>query len=135
MLEAHGFYSVKREGNNLFCLLSGCWNEENVISYTNKVKELVNELPTNTPWFYIIDVLSFEGATPSAYKKESDFIYWCLENKLQHRIVISKDIFKVKIAKKYQDTFLQLPTTLVLTKQLAAHWLKENNIQNLNIAG
>jgi hypothetical protein len=134
MLQAHGFYSVKREGNQVFCLISGCWNEENVIGYVKAIQKKVNELPKNTPWIYVVNALDFEGATPSAYNKQSDFIHWCIAHNIQHRLIITNDEFKVTIAKKYQRDFHLVPTTVVATKQLAKHWLAEMNGQNIHLA-
>lgn len=125
MASAHGKYSVEVDGDIIDVSLSGNFNKEGIVAYSERVREAVLAM-AGKPFAMLIDSRLIEGGTPDAYDALEKYNHWLSTQKLIAKAVVMKNVVAQAILAQRTPTLTKQNTLYFDNRDDAVKWLSHS---------
>jgi len=122
MSVSHGEIEISIKVNVITAVLSGSFNGEGVLNYSNRIRSIVLSLKEKS-FVMIIDNTKFEGCTPEGFTELDAFNSWLNQTQLKAKAFIIKSEINKQIIENRTPSLSLQNTRFFSNYQEANEWL------------
>ncbi|GAA5134931.1 hypothetical protein [Thalassotalea piscium] len=103
-MDEHGHYTLSVQDNLILSRFFGAWNVEQIITYTNHVKEVAKAIASK-PWARVVDLSDWEGGGVEVVQPLLLLQQWAEDNNCRQVVFISPPLIPKYMLEKYGDPY------------------------------
>lgn len=103
-MDEHGHYTLSVQDNLILSRFFGAWNIEQIITYTNHVKEVAKAIASK-PWARVVDLSDWEGGGVEVVQPLLLLQQWAEDNNCRQVVFINPPLIPKYMLEKYGDPY------------------------------
>ncbi len=127
--DRHGDVQISIEGNIIIATLTGAFNKEGAIKYTEEVKSIIKPLK-GEKYAILVDNFNMEGGTPEAYQVLEEYNQWLNKTNIVAKAIVVKTLVTTELIKSWSPSIKLQNTESFQEKELALKWLNTILLKN-----